>query len=240
MSASAALDGFLDKWRSRWPEWALAETFLPPPQRPLAVAWFALLQEFDDILNIAGDPLPADAKLAWWGEELRSWQSRRSRHPLGRVLEPVPAPWEQLSATLPGLLDARKMPADAADAYGKVEPFARAVTEVERALFGGSGPAADKGDAVRVVATQVLAQRLAEAGTAALPRVHEDDREQPARGQWAQALLRDWPARAGGPRPRRIWSALARARHAQRMQAQPRPIAAPSTLWRAWRAGRGG
>ncbi|MBC3971419.1 squalene/phytoene synthase family protein, partial [Xanthomonas translucens] len=100
MSSTSALDAFLDKWRSRWPEWAVAETFVPAPQRTRAVAWFALLQEFDDILNIAGDPLPADAKLAWWGEELRSWAAQRSRHPLGRVLEPVAAPWAALAEAL--------------------------------------------------------------------------------------------------------------------------------------------
>lgn len=58
MSSSSALDAFLDKWRRRWPEWAVAEAFVPAPQRARTVAWFALLQEFDDILNIAGDPLP--------------------------------------------------------------------------------------------------------------------------------------------------------------------------------------
>ena len=40
--------------------------FVAESQRELAVAWFALLQEFDDMLNTSGDPLPADAKLAWW------------------------------------------------------------------------------------------------------------------------------------------------------------------------------
>jgi phytoene/squalene synthetase len=71
--SSTALDSFLDKWRSRWPEWSVAAPFVAESQRELAVAWFALLQEFDDMLNTSGDPLPADAKLAWWGEELRSW-----------------------------------------------------------------------------------------------------------------------------------------------------------------------
>lgn len=76
MAGPTALDSFLDKWRSRWPEWAVAEVFVPVRQRERAVAWFALLQEFDDILNIAGDPLPADAKLGWWGTELRDWARR--------------------------------------------------------------------------------------------------------------------------------------------------------------------
>ena len=71
MTDSTALDSFLDKWRTRWPEWRVVEVFVPAGQRPLAVAWFALLQEFTDAMNIAGDPLPADAKLAWWGGDLR-------------------------------------------------------------------------------------------------------------------------------------------------------------------------
>ncbi|MBO9881848.1 squalene/phytoene synthase family protein, partial [Xanthomonas sp. D-109] len=135
MSSSSALDAFLDKWRRRWPEWAVAEAFVPAPQRARTVAWFALLQEFDDILNIAGDPLPADAKLAWWGEELRSWAGQRSRHPLGRVLEPVAAPWTQLAEALPSLPQARAAAADTAHALERLEPFAQAVVAVERALF---------------------------------------------------------------------------------------------------------
>ena len=93
MTDSTALDSFLDKWRMRWPEWRVVEIFVPEAQRQLAVAWFSLLQEFTDGMNIAGDPLPADAKLAWWGEELRDWQQQRSRHPLGRVREPHRARW---------------------------------------------------------------------------------------------------------------------------------------------------
>ncbi|MEE7548844.1 phytoene/squalene synthase family protein, partial [Xanthomonas sp. Kuri4-1] len=101
MNSPTALDSFLEKWRSRWPEWSLAERFVPEPQRPLALAWFSLLQEFEDIMNIAGDPLPADAKLAWWQQELRDWSAQRSRHPLGRLLEPVRAPWAALAEAVP-------------------------------------------------------------------------------------------------------------------------------------------
>ncbi|MGX9080248.1 hypothetical protein ACWTQY_30775, partial [Klebsiella pneumoniae] len=52
--SSTALDSFLDKWRSRWPEWSVAAPFVAEPQRDIAVAWFALLQEFDDMLNTSG------------------------------------------------------------------------------------------------------------------------------------------------------------------------------------------
>ncbi|RBA78716.1 phytoene/squalene synthase family protein, partial [Xanthomonas oryzae pv. oryzae] len=118
MSQSSALDSFLDKWRTRWPEWSVAEPFIPQLQRPLAAAWFALLQEWEDIMNIAGDPLPADAKLAWWQQELRDWSNQRSRHPLGRVLEPVRAPWAALADTLPAMQTARVQPQSLQQALG--------------------------------------------------------------------------------------------------------------------------
>src|SRR5690606_7744686 len=63
MTGSDSLDGFLDKWRERWPEWPLVDRFLAPELHRRTLAWFALLQEFDDMLNTAGDPLPANAKL---------------------------------------------------------------------------------------------------------------------------------------------------------------------------------
>ncbi|MCF8813274.1 phytoene/squalene synthase family protein, partial [Xanthomonas campestris pv. campestris] len=135
MSQSSALDSFLDKWRSRWPEWSVAEPFIPEPQRRLAAAWFALLQEWEDIMNIAGDPLPADAKLAWWQQELNDWSNQRSRHPLGRVLEPVRAPWAQLAQTLPAMQAARAQPDDLAQAMGRLQAFAEAVVAVEAVVF---------------------------------------------------------------------------------------------------------
>ncbi|WP_045758819.1 phytoene synthase [Xanthomonas albilineans] len=234
MSSSSALEAFLDKWHRRWPEWAVAETFVPAPQRARTVAWFALLQEFDDILNIAGDPLPADAKLAWWGEELRSWAGRRSRHPLGRVLEPVDAPWAQLADALLTLPDSRAAAADVAHALERLQPFAQAVVAVERVLFdavtdGATGP----------VAAQVLAQRLAEAGIAALPLSLRSGEEVQAQQRWAQAILQRWPQRVQGARPRRIVSTLARARLAQRARLRRSSPSAMSTLWRVWWAALG-
>ncbi|MFC3655859.1 phytoene/squalene synthase family protein [Xanthomonas hyacinthi] len=234
MSSTSALDAFLDKWRSRWPEWAVAEVFVPAPQRAHTVAWFALLQEFDDILNIAGDPLPADAKLAWWGEELHSWAAQRSRHPLGRVLEPVAAPWTPLAEALPGLLATRAAAADPAHAYERLEAFALAAAQVEGAVFEGRRGAA------AALATQVLAQRLAAAGIAAVPlSLRGGGDAAQAQRRWAQALLQGWPRRVDGPRPRRIVAALARARIAQHARAARKPPAAMATLWRAWWAGLG-
>ena len=167
MTTPTALDSFIDKWRSRWPEWSVAEVFMAPDRRERSLAWFALLQEFEDILNVAGDPLPADAKLGWWASELRDWQGQRSRHPLGRLLEPLPAPWALLADALPSLVAARERPRDGDAALAALTAYTGAVAEVEAVVLGGSraAPAA--------LAAQVLAGRLAAAGTVALPLVLE-------------------------------------------------------------------
>ena len=235
MSTPSALDSFLDKWRTRWPEWQVAERFVPESQRTLVVAWFSLLQEFDDILNTAGDPMPSDAKLAWWGEELRSWSAQRSRHPLGRVLEPVRAPWAALAETLPDLIEARAVPVDPGHALRSLQAYAAAVAAVEAVMF--DTPA--RGDVATPVLVQTLAQRLHESGVAAIPRslLAEDDNQ--ASRTWAQQLLAKWPARVTGPRPRRLYAALARARQqtwAQDRQYQATPM---RTLWQSWWAARG-
>ena len=232
---SSALDSFLDKWRTRWPEWSVAEPFVAGQDRARVAAWFSLLQEFDDMLNASGDPLPADAKLAWWGEELRSWAGQRSRHPLGRLLEPVRAPWTGLAEALPALAEARGVAPDPDAAHRALEGYATAVAAVEAAIFGGalrSGAA----DAVRL---QTLAQRLYDAGVAAVPRTLLEAGTGDATQRWAAELLRDWPVRVRGPRPRRIWSTLARARLAAVAAGTPIEATPVRTLLRVWWAARG-
>ncbi|WP_454831421.1 phytoene/squalene synthase family protein [Pseudoxanthomonas wuyuanensis] len=238
MSDSTALDSFLDKWRARWPEWQMAETFVPAPRRRLAVAWFALLQEFEDAMNIAGDPLPADAKLGWWGEELRDWSRQRSRHPLGRVLEPCPAPWDALAEALPALAAARAPAEDIGNAFSRLRGYGQAVTAVEASLFGAAGT----GQAVQAIAAQTLAARLAEAGPVALVGNGNagDDGDKRVL-QVGGALLEQWPLPRQAPRERRIWAALARQRLHRRVAAgAPVAVAPPlRLLLTAWWAARG-
>ena len=242
MTVPDALDSFLDKWRSRWPEWAVAEVFVAGTDRDRSLAWFSLLQEFDDILNIPGDPLPADAKLGWWAIELRDWANHRSRHPLGRLLEPVPAPWAQLADALPTLVESRDRQADGDTALTALSVYAQAVSEVEAIVLGGPRPA------VEALAAQVLAARLAQAGLAAVPRALEtpgaggvDADEHTARA-WAGELLGHWPAKSVASRTRRIYAGFARHR-LRRLAAGQAPLAGRQTmgdLWRAWRAASGG
>lgn len=231
MSDSAALDSFLEKWRARWPEWAVAEIFVAPARRDIAVAWFALLQEFDDVLNISGDPLPADAKLAWWSEELRGWADQRSRHPLGRRLEPIRAPWAQLAGALPTLTAARTRAADEAEAFAALAAIGDAVAAVEAEVLG-------RAPASRAVIAQMLAARLADAGSAVVPgtgTAHADV------GGWAVALDKAWDRPRQGARERRILAAYARAR-LQRLARHDTAAALPGQarlLFSGWRAARG-
>ena len=225
---SSALDSFLDKWRERWPEWAFVERFVDEADRERSVAWFALLQEFDDILNASGDTTPQDAKLAWWGEELRSWEVQRSRHPLGRLLEPVRAPWVQLADALPGLIDARDRVADAAQARKVLAQYATAAAAVEAAVFD-SKPSPTAAEALT---TQMLALRVQEQA-ASVPQVFSSEME------WDKALQAAWPSRVAGPRPRRVYAVLARGRQQARIRGgeyQPSPA---GLLWRSWWAARG-
>ncbi|HEY5971338.1 MAG TPA: phytoene/squalene synthase family protein [Pseudoxanthomonas sp.] len=236
MTDSTALDGFLDKWRKRWPEWAVVEVFVPASQRRLAVAWFALQQEFVDAMNIAGDPLPGDAKLAWWGEELRDWSRQRSRHPLGRVLEPQRAPWGVLADALPVVALMREQPVNAETAFTTSRALASAIIEVESALFGHPPDEAQ----VQAVGAQLLAARLEEAGTAAVPATAPDCQSGPLESAWTTELLQRWPERIDGAVPCRLWSALARSR-LQRFRAAGEgiaPLSPARALWLGWRAAR--
>lgn len=236
MSDSSALDSFLDKWRQRWPEWQVAEIFVTAERRALAEAWFSLLQEFDDVLNIAGDSLPADAKLAWWGEELRGWANHRSRHPLGRRLEPMPAPWAQLADALPSLIAARDAAADSDEAFAGLRAYGDAVAAVEAVVLG-------RAPAATAVIAQTLATRLAESATASLPRDVRGKDDRARLCDWAGTLARRWPSGSGGAaRERRIVATFARAR-LRRFAKAGETTALPSRLrllLTAWGAARGG
>ena len=75
MSEREALQGFLDKWRAQWPEWAVAEVFVPEAQRECVQAWLALREPLADLAARYGSnfalqglpPLPALAVLATAG-----------------------------------------------------------------------------------------------------------------------------------------------------------------------------
>ena len=245
----AALAGFIDKWRARWPEWAVVEVFVPAGQRELASAWAALLQELTDAAWGGTDPIPGEAKLGWWQEELVGWTRGARRHPLGTALQRQPAPWTTLAAALPSLGNSRERPGDPAESFAALAPFARAVADIEQVLFAGTSdaaappaPAAPVDGAARrsgtdVVAATLLQARLLIAGDAGVPldviaRAGEAD----SRPLWMARLRQQWPG-ADGTRPRRLWAALARGRLAGGDATTPLP--GWRALFAGWRAARG-
>ena len=222
MTDHAALDDVLHKWRARWPEWQVAEAFVPVAQRQCALAWLALLGEFADAAWNGSDPTPGAAKLGWWAEELSGWARGVRRHPLGKVLQPLPAPWAALAAGLPVLAASRTQIGDLASAVAGLAPFTQAFSDVSAVLFDVVSPAAGASTAWVLLGERAL--RQAPGGTPG---------EISARGLLQQART------AGGSRPVRIHAALVRAR-LQRMDAGRDPVPPGwRALLTAWRAARG-
>lgn len=253
---TAGPDSFIDKWRARWPEWAVARVFVPHARQPVALAWAALQQELGDAAWGGSDPRPGEAKLGWWQEELLGWAKGLRRHPLGTLLQREHADWARLAMALPALRESRERPSDRAQAYEQLTDFALAVSAIDHALAnphahtehagdGGdprtvAGALAQAGDAATLAAAQLLHARLLAAGEAAVPlqvlaRVGEGD----GVAAWAQELIASWPDRSALPRTSRfraITAALARARLASRRP--DRPLSAWNALWTAWKAAR--
>jgi len=220
----------MDKWLQRWPQWPVLEHFIAPPKRLISVAWFSLLQEYEDIFNIAGDPTPADAKLMWWTEELHDWKRQRSRHPLANLLQPLPVSWNTLADALPELINARKQPNDSPHARILLHSFARCLADIETHLFAEkTHNIIDLELASQTIISQLLAQRSHILGAVAMPL----DCNQI--NYWQQTILDEWFIH--GANPRRLYSALARLHH--KAQLHKKPVHPIHVLWHGWRAARG-
>ena len=236
-------DSFVGKWRARWPEWQVAEVFIPAPTRERVLSWLALRQELLDAAWAGADARPGEAKLGWWAEELQGWSQGRRRHPLGATLQALPAPWVRLAAALPVLAAARERTVDLEQARGALGPFAAIVAEVDAAV-AGSAQSAASADAVNAIATYLLAQRTVQADEHAVPlsvraRLGIDADSRQAASAWAAELLQAWPG-AQGTRAGRVHAGLLRER--LRSLAAGRESLQPSrwrTLLAAWRAARG-
>lgn len=226
MSEREALQASLDKWRARWPEWAMAEVFVPAPQRERAQAWFALREELAEAAWGGQDPRPGEAKLGWWAEELAGWARGARRHPLGLVLQPIPAGWERLAAGLPALRATRDIE-EPGRALAALAPWAEAVAGVAPQLF-----AADAQPPVANVAASLLGERLMRQA-AAVPEAAAALREQ------ARALLAGWPPPTAGTRPGRMHAALLRGRLLRMSRGAPPQLPRLAALGTAWRAARG-
>ncbi|MEP6632924.1 MAG: phytoene/squalene synthase family protein [Luteimonas sp.] len=232
MNLPDAPASFVAAWRARWPEWDLAQIFIPAAQRDAVDAWFALLQTLTDAAWGGSDPTPGLAKLAWWHEELQGWSKGARRHPLGELLQRLPAPWSALSAALLSLQKSREIIIEE-DAATTLLSFASAVAACESALFGPST------DPSKLIAQTLLDERrlchlqVATTSKHTGPDVSSDIQARSA------APLRSNPAR-DGTTPRRIHDAIVRARLARAVEnGRTAPLSPWRTVLTAWRAARG-
>lgn len=223
MSDPEELRHFFDKWRARWPEWLVAEAFIPPPQRERALAWLALRGELADAAWGGSDPTPGAAKLGWWAEELSGWAQGARRHPLGRVLQKLPAPWGTLAAGIPALRSSRVQIGELAPAITGLEPFAQGLAEVSARLFD--------------------APRAASAWTTAVVLLGERALWQPPSGTPGEVSARGLllqPRLDAGSRPERIHAALVRGRMQRLLDGKQPPVLPRWRVLRvAWGAARG-
>lgn len=217
------LQAFCDKARAHWPEWGVAEVFLPVAQRAPAQAWLALRGELLEAAWGGEDPTPGAAKLAWWAEELSGWARGARRHPLGLALQKLPVDWTLLAAGIPALRASRSPEGDRAAALAGLAPFAEAIARVSAGLFPGSSPAS-----VPAMADALLAEWV----------LHLPERGVPAAGTDLPSLLALAPLRAGA-RVERIQSALVRGRLRRLARGQAGPLPPWAALLAAWRAARG-
>ena len=234
------VDGALEKWRARWPEWPLAELFLPPLHRERAIAWFALRQELRQAAWGGADPRTGEAKLAWWAEELKGWKQGARRHPLGIVLQREPAPWHLLGASLPALHALRERAGTTDEMTRLIAPYADSVASIAsiRCRIGDPAPTDN-------VVLGVLAERVLDGGDAAVPlefvaRTGADAAPLAASRLWADALLERWPEPHDGSAAGRVYASLLRERLRRFASGgvPDAPLNAFRALMTSWRAAR--
>jgi hypothetical protein len=212
MNSEAAPAEFIAKWREHWPEWSVAEAFVPDDQREVASSWFALRHELTEAAWGFQDPRPGEAKLAWWREELLGWSQGRRRHPLGLVLQRQPVPWILLADSIPALFASRGSAPDPDQAAIRLEPFAEGVAGIGVTLFADASLPPPLPPPPRSVVYGLLAERLLRQGEVAVPDSIRTQAGTDATRAWAAHLLQRWAPPHHGSLPGRLQALLIRER----------------------------
>ncbi|MCX8005544.1 MAG: presqualene diphosphate synthase HpnD [Burkholderiaceae bacterium] len=121
--------------------------FLPPPRRRAITALYAFCREVDDAVDAVSEPSVAQAKLAWWREEVERLYAGTPQHPVTRALAPHLAPFsitrERLLQILEGMMmDLRQTRyLDYAGLQRYCHLVAGVVGELAAGIFGDPSPA---------------------------------------------------------------------------------------------------
>jgi len=118
--------------------------FLPPERRRAITALYAFCREVDDVVDEMQDAAVAQAKLAWWAQEVDRMYAGEPQHPVTRALAPHSAPFgirrESLLLVLEGMaMDLRQNRyLDYATLARYCHNVAGVVGELAAGIFGAS------------------------------------------------------------------------------------------------------
>ena len=83
--------------------------FLPPDRRRAITAFYAFCREVDDVADECRDPALAQAKLAWWREEVARLYAGRPGHPVTQALAEAVAPFRLPEEAFGQIIDGMEM-----------------------------------------------------------------------------------------------------------------------------------
>lgn len=121
--------------------------FLPPEKRRAITALYAYCREVDDAVDEVSEPAVAQAKLAWWAQEIDRLYAGSPQHPVTRALAPHLVAFsiarERLLQILEGMaMDLRQTRyLDYASLQRYCHLVAGVVGELSAGIFGASSPA---------------------------------------------------------------------------------------------------
>jgi phytoene synthase len=153
----AAFASHVEDWRRRRPELALALPYLDPAEHDALTALACIEQQWLDAVYGIGESRVAEAKLAWWAEEIARARHDDARHPLGVALFALPRaralPESLWSAPLTAGMARREASpaADFAQQLHAAETFHAALARLENAIWFGAGTEAARATRLSVL-----------------------------------------------------------------------------------------
>jgi phytoene synthase len=121
--------------------------FLPPPRRRAITALYAFCREVDDVVDETHDPGVAQAKLAWWREQVQAIFTGTPQHPVALALQPAVASFNLSETHLQAVIDGMAMDLernrylDFADLEAYCYRVAGVVGLMSAEIFGYTNPA---------------------------------------------------------------------------------------------------
>jgi hypothetical protein len=148
--AVGAFDSHVEQWLDAEPEARLARMFVAEARDPRIAALEAIGHELHATLFEASDDRVAQAKLAWWLDEL----AQRPRHPLTRGLAEAAGGSQSASAPLreAAAILLRLAQSDSIESVAQLlDPLEAVAASLARARGGPAGPASRAVAAARLV-----------------------------------------------------------------------------------------